>query len=475
MADGAGLPALLLLARAHTVRKRYDDAEATLAGAEELVAPDAAGLDYLEQRVHVLFWGLNRVDDARALLDRARGWSEDAAWAMRVEALRLRFADELPDAVPALQAVVADVSVDDDVRRMAERRLAIALFYVGRAREASALAARVLPAIPLRGYSDALALGAWRLIESETGDDWPGLDAGMARTLREGVRARDNEAAGHGALGLAYTAYQRGRYRDAGRWLAEAEVHFGLEDTFGNLLHSLALRVGVDLFGGEPEAALASYERLQATLGGQQPLFSQRSLIARADGWALRAGGHLDAARRSFLAAAEALAEMPPYAAQLLYEALRAGAPAAAIAERLGALVAVCDARLTAAYLAHASGLAARDGGALMAAADEFAAIGADRYAMEAAVDAAAAFVAEGREDSARRAAAARASCTRQGAAPAHRRARLGGDRADRAGEPDRRAGRQGADERGDRGPARAVGPHGRDAHLPRHAEARRQ
>ena len=41
-----------------------------------------------------------------------------------------------------------------------------------------------------------------------------------------------------------------------------------------------------------------------------------------------------------------------------------------------------------------------------MAAADEFAAIGADRYAMEAAVDAAAAFVAEAREDSARRAAA---------------------------------------------------------------------
>jgi DNA-binding CsgD family transcriptional regulator len=405
-AHGAGLPALLLLARAHTVRKLYDDAEATLADAEALVAPDAAGLDYLEQRVHVLFWGLNRVAEVRALLDRARGWSDHRAWATRIEALRLRFADELPDAVPALEGILEDTSVGEDVRRMAERRLAIALFYVGRTREASALAARVLPAIPLRGYSDALALGAWRLIESETGDDWPSLDARMARTLREGVRAHDDEAAGHGALGLACTAYQRGHYRDAGRWLAEAEVHFGLEDTFGNLLHSLALRVGVDLFRGEPEAALASYERLQATLAGRQPLFSQRSFLARADGWALRAGGHLDAARRSFAGAAEALADMPPYSAQLLYEALRTGAPAAAIAERLGALAEVCDARLTAAYGAHASGRAARDGGALMAAVDEFAAIGADRYAMEAAVDAATVFVAKGREDSARRAAA---------------------------------------------------------------------
>ena len=405
-ADGAGLPAMLLLARAHTVRKRYDDAEATLADAEALVAPDAAGLDYLEQRVHVLFWGLNRVEDARALLDRARGWSDDGTWAKRIDLLRLRFADELPNAVRALQGVREDASVGDDVRRMAERRLAIALFYVGRTREASALAAHVLPAIPLRGYSDALALGAWRLIESETGDDWPGLDTRMARTLREGVRASDNEAAGHGALGLAYTAYQRGHYRDAGRWLAEAEVHFGLEDTFGNLMHSLALRVGVDLFRGEPEAALASHARLQATLAGRRPLFSQRSFLARADGWALRAGGDIDSARASFLGSAEALADMPPYSAQLLYEALRAGAPAGAIAERLAALIQVCDARLPAAYGAHASALAARDGGALLATAEEFAGMGADRYAMEAAVDSAKVFVAEAREDSARRAAA---------------------------------------------------------------------
>ena len=131
-----------------------------------------------------------------------------------------------------------------------------------------------------------------------------------------------------------------------------------------------------------------------------------------------------------------------------VYEALRAGAPAsAARAERLGALGARCDARLTGVYLAHATARAARDGGALLEVAERIAALGARRYAMEAAVNAASAFVAAGREDSARRA-AARARAARAGPerVPAHRRARLHGDRADREGEPAGRAGRQGAD-----------------------------
>ncbi len=54
-ADGAGLPAALVLARAHTVRKQYDDAERVLAAAAGDVAVDDAGIDYLEQRAHVLF------------------------------------------------------------------------------------------------------------------------------------------------------------------------------------------------------------------------------------------------------------------------------------------------------------------------------------------------------------------------------------------------------------------------------------
>jgi DNA-binding NarL/FixJ family response regulator len=65
-----------------------------------------------------------------------------------------------------------------------------------------------------------------------------------------------------------------------------------------------------------------------------------------------------------------------------------------------------CDARLAAAYAGHAGALARHDGQALLAVTEEFAGIGATAYAMEAAADAARVSLADGRMDSARRAAA---------------------------------------------------------------------
>jgi DNA-binding NarL/FixJ family response regulator len=70
-----------------------------------------------------------------------------------------------------------------------------------------------------------------------------------------------------------------------------------------------------------------------------------------------------------------------------------------------GRLAARCDARLVAAYAAHTAALAADDGAALLAVADELAAIGARRYALEAAVGAAEAHLRAERADEARRAA----------------------------------------------------------------------
>ncbi|MDA0185005.1 LuxR C-terminal-related transcriptional regulator [Solirubrobacter phytolaccae] len=396
-----GLPAALLLARAHTVRKRFDEAESTLAALEPVLA-----IDYLEQRTHVLFWGLNRPNEARALLDRAHGWSEDADWHARVEPLRLGFSPDVGGTVESLEQVAADPSLDAVTRRMSERRLAVSLFFTGRTADARALAERLKPEIPLRNYSDALALGIRRLIGIESGEDWAALDADMGQVLRDGVRAHDDEAAGHGALGLGYTELLRGRYRDAERWFAEAELHFERQDTFGNLIHVRALQVGAAHFGGQPEAALAAHERLLATLDGREALSSQAPYVARAEGWTLLARGDVTGARATFLAAADLLAYMPGYAAQLRYEALRAGATATQIADALAPLVERCDARLVAAYLAHARSLAEKDGAALLDVARELAAIGADRYALEAAVDAATVFRDAGRQDSARRAAA---------------------------------------------------------------------
>ena len=215
---------------------------------------------------------------------------------------------------------------------------------------------------------------------------------------------RTTRRAGHGAFSLGYTAFLRGHLRDAARWFAEADLHFERHDTFGSLLHVRAMRVGVDFFSGDRDAALASRDLLRATLDGRSPRSSQMPYVARAEGWAARVAGDAEGAAR-LLAEAEALDEMPLYASQLVYEALRAGASARSLLARQERLAARSDARLAAAYLAHTRALAAKDGPGLLAVADEMEAIGALRYAMEAAVHAASTFADAARDDSARRAA----------------------------------------------------------------------
>ena len=407
-ADGAGLPAALVLARAHTVRKQYEDAERVLAAAAGDVAVDDAGIDYLEQRAHVLFWGLNRRSETKTLLESAREWSPDPAWRRRLQPLSVAYAalhEGFADSIDTLAELVADSDLDPRTRRMAERRLALSLFFSGRMRESYALAREVRPTVPLDGYSDALALGLWRLLGFESGDSVAELEATMTRTLSEAVRANDHEAAGHAAFSLGYTRFLGGRYRDAARWYEEAELHFEVHDTFGTLIHVRALRVGVDFFTGDHDGTGASLARLYATLDGREPVSSQAAYVARAEGWAARLESGPAAVER-FLRGAAEVAHMPALAAPLVYEALRAGAGAGRAAAELTRLAERCDGRFFAAYARHAAALAARDADALLAVADELADIGAAAYAIEAATAAAARFLEQGRHDSARRAAA---------------------------------------------------------------------
>ena len=379
-----------------------------MAAAEELAGPDDAGVDYLEQRAHVLFWGLHREAETRALLTAAENWSADADWQRRLEPVQLTYAaivDGFAGSIDALHALLGDPQLDARTRLMAERRLALALFFAGRMRESYALARHVQPSVPLDGYSDALALGLWRLLGFEACEDRAGFEADMTATVREAVRVSDHEAAGHGAFGLGYLHYLAGRYRDAARWFAEAELHFEQQDTFGTLIHVRAVRVGVDVFAGDREGAIVSMERLRATLAGGEPVSSQAAYVARAEGWFARLQGDRAAAQQLLRDAARFEA-MPVYAAQLVYEALRAGAPAGTTAAELTRYAERCDGRLVTAYVAHGDALAARDGVALLEVAEELATIGAQTYGVEAAVAAARIFIDEGREDSARRAAA---------------------------------------------------------------------
>jgi len=405
---GAGLDATLLLARAHVVRNRFAEAEAVLAPLEGTIRTQETAVAYLEQRaVAVLYWGLARPEDALALVARAQEWWPDQGWRRRLDPIRLHLAslsEGFDEAVAVTESILADPALEPEMRRQLEPLHTVNLYYGGRTRDAYALAERLRPSVPLDGHGESIALMNWCIIGLETGEDFAGLEAWMTQTLQDGIRGNDDEAAAMAALTLGGLRLFDGRLRDAARWLAEAQVHFERRDPFGALVAARATQVLVAQASGDADATAAALEAGRATAGWRDALPSLAPYVVRAEAWGLHAAGDV-AGARTMLCDASAASRMPGYAAQLAFDAVRAGAPASALAPELTALAARCDSRMAAAYAGHARALAARDGEALLAAAGEWEAIGMRRFAVEAAAAAAAAFHAGGRQDSARRAA----------------------------------------------------------------------
>ncbi|MDA0181618.1 helix-turn-helix transcriptional regulator [Solirubrobacter phytolaccae] len=375
-----------MLAQAHILRNRHADAEAVLAAVEDEAAavghPDAN--DYVRRRLWVLNWALHDTAAAAALLDRAASWA-GAEMIARMRAALDPFAS--PASVPA--------SLPDEARGLLHAQRAVALLLAGQADEAAALTRTFTPPVPLRHLGDAAMLAAHTAVALESGDDWPALQTYAGRVLRDGVRGSDHEAAGLAALTLARLAYVQGREKDTARWLAEAEIHLARRDSFGASVALEATAIAIADF----DAATARLAALHARVDSRTLLPTQVPHLKRAEGWVLRRRNGPEAAR--FLLAAAEESTSPTFAAVLAYEALRAGANVAPLLEALGA-----RSRLIDAYRAHAQARATNDGAALLDAAETFATIGALRYAVEAATEAAAAYVRDGRRDSARRAAA---------------------------------------------------------------------
>jgi DNA-binding CsgD family transcriptional regulator len=404
---GSGLPASLLLARAHTIQGEYEQAAEVLAAAERDIDSEAGALDYLEQQTAVLYFGLGRSEELHRLLDRAQAWWDSPEWHDRLSPLRLVGDDATPPNLAAVASaeILADESVDPEVRRRVAPWHASNLLNSGSVRDAFELALRIRPSLPLRDLTDEIAFVLWSAIAIESGLGWGALESWATAALTDGVRLGSRAAAGFGALALGGLRFSQGRFIDAGRWLAEAELQLEQHDAGGVLAITNSMQVGVACFTGDHEAVGPALARCRAAVGDHVPLSNQLPYFARAEAWAVLAGGDSSRAQQLFLEAAGRLRPRPLYAARLTYEALRAGTPARRVARDLEALARRCDAPLTAAYAAHAKARVADDGDALVAVVDAMEAIGALRYATEVAADAAGAFYRAGYQDSARRAA----------------------------------------------------------------------
>lgn len=406
---GGGVRATLLLARAYLLRDRYEEAEALLAAAEPQVPGDPMATEYFLQRYHVLHWGLRRMGELRPMIARAEHWSTDPAWPRLWETFRIGIeglVDGFAGCLEATTGLLSDPELEPGTRRLVENAHAMALMGAGRAREADELARRLRPSAPLRDSMDTFDLGVAYAVHLTTGEDWRDLEAYSTELLRDAIKTGDHEAAGIAAFTLGALETERGRYRDADRWFVEAETQLEHQDTYDTISLLRAMQVGIGYFTGDLTRAQTALESTRERVAKRPPPYDQRAYFACAEGWGACALSRSEGAKRFMEEATRADGPVLHLRSRLLYEAMRAGAPPKAVATPLADLAARSDSRLFVARAAHAAARVSRDGQALLAAGDELAALGAQAAAMEAAVDAARHFVAKGRTDSARRAAA---------------------------------------------------------------------
>lgn len=308
----------------------------------------------------------------------------------------------------------------------------VGLFLRGRMVEAYELVRNVRPPIPLANQTQEVTLLVRTMVSVDTGQGLSELNRDMTQALSQGVRAGDHAAAGIAALALGATAFHGARYRDAARWLAEAQRHFEDRDTFDSLLIAGAFQVGGARFTGDSRGAAQALSACLQALKGNDPLPTQLPYVIRARAWAAAARGDAIGARRVLLDSVEIFSEVPVYAALSCYEAMHTGADARSLVAPLAELRERCDAPAVSAYADHVVARSCRDGAGLLKVADPFEQLGLLRCATEAAADAAQGFAEEGRQDSARRAAArcrelfalGQAACRLQALPPSSQRAR---------------------------------------------------
>jgi ATP/maltotriose-dependent transcriptional regulator MalT len=406
---GAGVPAALLLARAHALQKSFAEAEAVLASIEGAIDTEDSAVDYLQQRAFVLLWGLGRPAEARALIAGAQDWWPDAAWSRRLEQLRTAMSAAMPDDAARNVAVIGEMLQDEALEDSARRELELAhagsLFFSGRAIEAHKLVWRLRPSVPLRDPIEEILRSAQSGISYESGLDLETHAREMRRALQDGVRDGDRATAGIGAMGLGVLAFLSGRYVDAARYLAESEVQFEQRDPTGALPTVRAFGVGVAHATGDLQRVRSALEACRrASAGPEPPPFLLPYLVA-SEAWALDAEGDKVAGQKLLLDAAY-VNPYPIFRARLAYEAMRLSSSARVAGPVVIEAQGQTDAPLVAAYAGHAAARLAGDGRALMDASAEFERIGTQRYALSAAIDAARLFAAAGRQDSARQAVA---------------------------------------------------------------------
>jgi DNA-binding CsgD family transcriptional regulator len=406
---GAGASAALAFARAEARRNRFADAERALSLVEGQVDSEEHAEQQLIERLPLLIWALDRPLDAVALLDRARDWWPSRSWRQFLDAWRVMLLQDNGQMVAAAsigEQLVTEGDLDPRVRLMVSFPVPVALLMIGRTRAAQAVSDSCFElAREWAPRARELAWGplaAWVAVRLEAGREWAHIASLVAVGHDHALRSGDEELLSLLNLTIGRIALARGDLETARESLMDCTARFEESDPRHALVPSVAMLARVEAHAGRLDAAESALARGHAAARGREESW-RRHELALADAWVTAGRGELRLAQRLALEAAGRCGERVTQRAAALHEALRLGAPAAAIAAELAAIAAVTDAEIAHTFARHASALEAGSASGLEQAAMEFEQIGALLRASEAAAAAAFAHERDGREDSARR------------------------------------------------------------------------
>jgi DNA-binding CsgD family transcriptional regulator len=423
---GASWPAERLLAQALVGQGKADAAEDLLSGQFAVAATDVERAEIASVQALNLYWGLNRPEQARAVLDQAATHVGGSAQCAGLDAMRGRFllhAGRCLEVLDVLDPVLADPHVPHRVMLGAMATATMALVACGQYDDAIGLAARgLLLARPTTGEGWLLALDELASTQA-IAYLWSGQFTVTARLAESGyqraleVRSSPNVAVW--ALVRGQLAAARGAMTEASVWLREAIATLDRPTPLHPYQGSIA-RAGLD--------ALARVAAQTADLAGVQVALAQADALAGPaielfdtwpgpiHAWIAVARGEIPAAIRLALDAAAEARQRGQTGCELnaLHDAARLGAPARA-APRAAELATVVQGDLASLFVRHIQALVAANGVVLDTIAASFAARGANLLAAEAAAEAAGAHRHSGRTASAAasaaRAAALAATC----------------------------------------------------------------
>lgn len=418
---GAGPRAQVSLARALTRQRRFDEAEALLAGVEDTLLQQRRNdpqllHGYLDTRFFALFEGLGRDRQAAAMLDRFAAAHDDLDEPHRVAARHSVAAHRAKLALEdgALREAIVTVSDVLEAREPEAATLVDALqtaaeatAYLGGTDRARVLQARLVelaatgrPELASAGSMAALQEMLYQLLEGRIADLLP-VVTGFYEQL---ITSRDALARGLAALSAGATQLLQGTVQSARQALGDAVHAFGTAQIADHLPWALALRCQAEALAGDLEAARRSQADSKARRVRRGTPRAHCDFVL-ADALTQAAAGDPTGAARTCIEGAGRLPELRLHAARLLHTAARLGAAPGPLAGSLAEIADAVQCPLPRLQADHVVALAAGDGPALDAIAERFEQLGMWLIGAEAAAQASASYSGAARRQAASRAA----------------------------------------------------------------------